>query len=128
MTIDRRRFLQAGVAGVIVAATSSACADDIPDDRELAQPALIGMFGVKRVLALGVWYRQMTPTENDAQALRTAIVHGDGRRLRMPWTKRPPISEQVRDDFAADRTVLVDGWMLSKTEARQCALLAALSA
>jgi hypothetical protein len=28
----------------------------------------------------------------------------------------------IRDDFAAGRTVLVDGWVLSVTEARQAAL------
>ena len=32
----------------------------------------------------------------------------------------PP--DQVRDDFANGRTVLVNGWVLAVTEARQCAL------
>jgi hypothetical protein len=32
------------------------------------------------------------------------------------------IDDQIRDDFTAGRTVVVDGWVLSVTEARQAAL------
>jgi hypothetical protein len=32
------------------------------------------------------------------------------------------IDDTVHEDFAAGRTVVVDGWVLSVTEARQCAL------
>jgi hypothetical protein len=35
---------------------------------------------------------------------------------------RPAIAARVRDDFANGRIVTVDGWMLSITEARLCAL------
>ena len=128
MTMHRRSFLKAGVAGMIAAATSSACANDVPDDRELASPALIGMMGPIRVRRLGAWYRQMVPAENDAQALRAALAKEDRRGIRLPWTKRTPLGLRVSDDFADGRTVLVDGWLLSRTEARQCALLDALSA
>jgi hypothetical protein len=34
----------------------------------------------------------------------------------------------VRDDFASGRTVVVDGWVLSAIEARQCALFSLASA
>jgi hypothetical protein len=32
------------------------------------------------------------------------------------------MAKQVRADFAEGHTVIVDGWLLSTTEARQCAL------
>jgi hypothetical protein len=35
---------------------------------------------------------------------------------------RTEIAARVRDDFAAGRVVMLDGWMLSVTEARLCAL------
>ena len=116
------------MAGMLAAATGTACAADRPDDRELATPALIGMFGPQRARAFGAWYRQMVPGESDAQSLRAALAKEEHRGIRLPWTKHMPLGLRVVDDFAAGRTVLVDGWVLSRTEARQCALLAALSA
>jgi hypothetical protein len=38
------------------------------------------------------------------------------------------MSDLVRGDFAHGRTVIVDGWILSVTEARQCALFSLLAA
>jgi hypothetical protein len=60
------------------------------------------------------------PRENTADALRDAISSSQHRQF--PWIRRRSIEEQVRDDFAAGRTVVVSGWVLSETEARQCAL------
>ena len=37
---------------------------------------------------------------------------------------RQALGQQVRDDFAAARVARVDGWVLSVTEARLCALVA----
>jgi hypothetical protein len=122
MTIDRRQFLQLTTAGVLAGLTSSACTSDEADAREVAQPALLGMLGADRVRELGVRYRQMVPSENRETALRAAISSGARHGLRLPWTAHPSLTEQVRDDFAEGRTVLVNGWVLSATEARQCAL------
>jgi len=123
MTIDRRQFLQLTTAGALVGLTSSACANDEAEDtRAVAEPALLGMLGADRVRELGVRYRQMVPAENREAALRAAITNGGQRGLRVPWTSRPSLARQVRDDFADGRTLLVNGWVLSATEARQCAL------
>jgi hypothetical protein len=37
------------------------------------------------------------------------------------------IAAMVRRDFDTGRTVLVNGWVLSATEARQCALFSLLA-
>jgi len=42
--------------------------------------------------------------------------------------RHPSIDDRIRDDFGAGRTVVVDGWLLSVTEARQCALYSTLGA
>jgi hypothetical protein len=123
MTIDRRQFLQLTAAGALAGLASGACAnDEAGDTRAVAQPALLGMLGADRVRELGVRYRQMVPEENREAALRGAITDGGRRGLRFPWTSGPSLARQVRDDFAEGRTVLVNGWVLSATEARQCAL------
>lgn len=78
------------------------------------------MLGPERVRQLGAHYRASTPSENSVDALRAALSSGLG--LQIPFLKNGSLDGQIRDDFAAGRTVVVDGWVLSVTEARQAAL------
>ncbi len=114
MKLDRRRFFQVSALGAT--AIVAACKDE--HESSLDQPALIATLGPDRVLQLGAHYRAQTPAENNADALRSAIEKARGSRLLSK-----SIDDTVRDDFANGRTVLVDGWVLSVTEARQAALL-----
>ncbi len=121
MTLDRRRFLQLSALGIVATVADSACAAS--SDRPGAaadRPQLLAMLGSERVRQLGEHYRAATPNENSADALRAALSRGHG--LRIPLIKSASIDDRIRDDFAAGRTVVVDGWVLSVTEARQAAL------
>ena len=121
MTLDRRRFLQLSALGVIATVADSACsAPDNRDDASIDHPALLAMLGPDRVRQLGVRYRAATSSENTDQALRAAI--SSGRGLRIPFTRSASIDDQIRDDFERGRIAVVDGWLLSVTEARQAAL------
>ena len=121
--IDRRQFLALG-AIVVAGGAASACQAS-GEARAFGQPELLTPLGPDVVRRLGLRYRQSVPGESEATRLEAAI------RASRPWTARigvrhPPIAEQVRDDFDAGRTVIVDGWLLSVTEARQCALYSAI--
>ena len=105
--MDRRRFLQLSALAVAAAAVDSGCART-EDRGALDHPQLVEILGPERVRELGTHYRAAHPAENTAAALRDAISKKSASRYR--------------DDFAAGRTVLVDGWVLSETEARQAAL------
>jgi len=121
MTLDRRRFLKLSAAGVVASLTSTACGRDTGSDAQaLAQPALVEMLGAERVREIGRQYRASVSGENTAAALRAAI--SSSRHQRFPSIGRRSIEETIRDDFSAGRTVVVSGWVLSETEARQCAL------
>jgi hypothetical protein len=121
MSLDRRRFLQLTAAGVVAGLTDSGCAGEkVEDTSGMSQPALLGMLGPQRVREIGAAYRAAVPKENSAAALRDAI--SASQRGRFPWTSRRSIAEQIQDDFAAGRTVIAGGWLLSETEARQAAL------
>ena len=128
MQIDRRRFLH--VVGTLAAATAStACGTAaIPDSVALARPELLAALGPTRVRALGARYREMHPAERDAESLRRAIARSIPWSSRMPWSSESPVAELVHRDFESERTVTVLGWILSATEARQCALLSLLPA
>ena len=121
MTLDRRRFLQLTAAGVVASLSNSACARDTGENSQaLAQPALVEMLGAERARQIGMQYRAAVPGENTAAALRAAI--SSSQHKTFPWIGGRSIEQQIRDDFAAGRTVVVSGWVLSETEARQCAL------
>jgi hypothetical protein len=121
MTLDRRRFLQLTAAGMVGALAGSACTRDTGEDAHaLERPALIEMLGADRALEIGMQYRAAVPRENTVAALHAAI--SSSRRRKFPWILRQSIEERVHDDFVAGRTVVLRGWVLSQTEARQCAL------
>ena len=121
MTVDRRRFLQLAATGMVAGLTTSACARDANEDaRTLDKPALVEMLGPERAREIGRQYRASVPSERTSTALRNAISNSEHRQF--PWIRAISIEEQIHDDFAAGRTVVVSGWVLSQTEARQCAL------
>lgn len=126
MTLHRRQFLRVSATTALVGLTGAACGPDAAYDLQaLARPDLLSILGPDVVHEIGLRYREMVPAEDQVEALRAAIL---GTR---PWTSRlpgmaAPVSELVQDDFAVDRTVLVRGWVLSVTEARQCALFSFL--
>jgi hypothetical protein len=121
MTLDRRRFLQLAATGMVAGLTTSGCARDTAEEaRALGKPALLQMLGPERVREIGTQYRAAVPGENTAATLRDAISSSQHRQF--PWIRGSSIEEQIRDDFAGGRTVVVSGWVLSETEARQCAL------
>ena len=121
MTLDRRRFLQLAATGMVAGFMTSACARDTSEDAAaLGKPALLEMLGSERVREIGTQYRATVPKENTAATLRDAI--SNPRHQTFSWSPEGAIEGQIRDDFAAGRTVVVSGWVLSETEARQCAL------
>jgi hypothetical protein len=121
MALDRRRFLQLSALGIVATVADSACArTDAHVDASFDRPELLTMLGPERVRQLGSHYRALTPTENSGEVLRAAL--SSGNTLRIPFIKSGSLENQIRDDFASGRTVVVDGWVLALTEARQAAL------
>ncbi len=78
---------------------------------------------------VGAVYLQNTPAEAHPDTLVACLCVGGGLRkseLTQASVKqlRFRFAKLIRDDFANDRMVSLDGWMLSTTEARLCALVA----
>jgi hypothetical protein len=114
MNLDRRHFLELSALGILGTLADIGCSTQ--RDRPLDQPSLIAMLGADRVRDLGARYRAQTPAENTADALRAAI---SGNRKPVFGAS---LDNMIEDDFANGRVVIVDGWVLSLTEARQAAL------
>lgn len=116
MTLDRRHFLQLSALGIVGTFADIGCASQRDRPLILDQPYLIATLGPDRVRDLGAHYRAQTPLESSADALRGAIT---GNRKRI---FSQSLDKTIQDDFANGRVVIVDGWVLSLTEARQAAL------
>jgi len=119
MALNRRRFLQLTTAGLLASLTETACTGD-DNSNEPTVPALVEMLGPERVRQIGTQYRAKVPQEITAAALAEAISSSRGSGFARRY--RRSIEDQIRRDFAAGRIVVVGGWVLALTEARQCAL------
>lgn len=123
-TLSRRRFARGMIAAVIgsvaVALPGLARAASAPD---LA--ALVGRReSAERV---GRRYLAMLPADIDrSHLLKTSPTLRRALRAtpREPQVAARLLRHGIDDDFRRADTVVVDGWVLARTEARLCALIA----
>lgn len=126
--MNRRRFLSVAGAATVVIGTSRCSAGVDYEVRSLAQPELFVTLGAGPVRAIGIRYRSVTPGERDPGALRSAILASRPMHARFLGGFSPSVAALVRNDFELGRTLVLNGWILSVTEARQCALFSLLTA
>jgi hypothetical protein len=106
------------MAGMLPAETRD---DEAFNLATLAHPHLLDILRDEEVVhALGQRYRETVPDENNAYALAQAI--GEEPRALSHAALSARMKDRVQRDFAEGRTVTLNGWILSLTEARQCAL------
>jgi hypothetical protein len=74
--------------------------------------------------AIGHRYLQYSSQEKNRAFLKRAIT-GE-KRLHDAKQLRTLLAQKREDDFRTGAIVIVDGWILSRTEARTCALIALL--
>jgi hypothetical protein len=120
--MKRRNFIIIGAAGIAAASIPSAfyIFRDIEYDPALALPQSLSMiWDNEMIMSAGSSYRLETPVEDSERQLVKRLLAG------LPDNKDPIISnfeEQIKEDFDNGNIVIIDGWILSVTEARQCAL------
>jgi len=81
--------------------------------------------------AIGGAYLRAVPEESDANVLARRIVRSGPVRLRrLDALSKKELTDAlqsiIRQDFVSNNTVRLDGWVLSRTEARLCALCVVL--
>jgi hypothetical protein len=94
--------------------------------KPLEEPKILGNFcNAKDIREIGTEYMKRVPHESQKQQLIELLMKNDeGKRLNS--TDITEISDwlDVKTDkeFRTDKTIEVAGWVISVTEARQCAL------
>jgi len=87
----------------------------------LAQPhSLASILELKDLKELGRAYRKQVPSESGARAIADVLLE------ELPDDKlefATALENLIKKDFDQGNTIEINGWILSKTEARQCALL-----
>ncbi|MDC6350982.1 hypothetical protein PP178_05415 [Zeaxanthinibacter sp. PT1] len=68
---------------------------------------------------IGKCYRELYPDEDRKRKLLKLLT---GDKPEDEKALALAMEQQVQEDYRENRIVLIDGWMLSVTEARQCAL------
>ena len=75
-------------------------------------------------------YRLQTPAESEADKLAELLsMDSAGNKISSSNDDlfiQNLINQKIKHDFETDNTVIVKGWVLTVTEARQCALLYAI--
>ena len=114
----RRQLLKAACAGVGISALGAVGAFRIAADDEspLRQLRFKSVEAAQSAALLGAAYLTRFPAERDRERLMDLVFP--------EATSEGSLQERIRLDFTVGRTVKLDGWVLSVTELRYCALTA----
>jgi hypothetical protein len=121
-SMNRRKFLLLGTAGVAALSCSFGYyyySNTTPSGNNLAKPySLLQIMEPSTISDIGKKYLGTMPAEKNRKVLTQLL-----QDLESPGSSVSEfIPAAIRNDFTANRLVIVNGWVLSQTEARQCAL------
>ena len=93
----------------------------------LTLPVMLSSFcDEKTIVQIGETYRILVPAENTKQKLKELILTNDkGMSVNINDYEKIAslIDTKIREEFSLSHTIIIKGWIISITEARQCALL-----
>jgi hypothetical protein len=119
--MKRRNFILSAAAGIgAVGISTYYFMRGVEFDIVLARPvSLAPILNAQAIHTIGNRYRADTPGETSTRSL-VRVLNATLPERNGSVASR--LEETITNDFATGKTVLVDGWILSVTEARQCAL------
>jgi len=120
----RRDFLKSVCSALVIALPTTTFAASTSTLCRLAQPSLLSFLGATDdIRTLGQLYRCQFPDESTPGQLAQAILAQGRLTDSIPaLLLSDRLSELISEDFARGHTLRLNGWILSHTEARQCAL------
>lgn len=125
--MDRRQFLEIGGTSVLAfpLAGSAALIEPSREQLRLMRPDMLTRIGDEGLThRLGRQYRRAFPEENSSAALTEILRRSATGENGFDLSTK--LKFRVQREFAEGRTVVLDGWVLARTEARQCALFSLL--
>jgi len=104
------------------------CSSPDPElDKKLAMPETLAQtYDEKTIMEIGQAYGKTYPDEYSISDLEQLVTKTEtGKSIAGSETAEminSTLNAMVKKDFQTGDTVVLNGWILSKTEARQCAL------
>jgi hypothetical protein len=95
------------------------CAQKTVEDTSWQPEELANICSREKLIFLGSKYREYSGENNKDTLIALLSKNFSGNKEEQKKYLRALVS----DDFRTDQTILIDGWLLSRTEARQCAIL-----
>jgi hypothetical protein len=128
--MKRRNFIYTGVA---VAAGLGAGSYFLVDNKSkwkkqpFLYPFILSNFlNEESLRVIGETFRVMNPDENSKVKLLNAItlgINANQNNSKGATDLAQEIEKKVEIDFKSEKMLLIKGWVISETEARQCGLL-----
>ena len=132
--MQRREFIQVSAVGATaIVITGISCNGRHPAFYNvLDKPVqLSGICDLNTIREIGMTYQLQTPAESGADKLAELLSADSAGNTVSSSTDdlfiQSLINQKIKHDFEAGNTVIVNGWVLTVTEARQCALLYAMN-
>ena len=119
--MKRRDFIQTILSGGTVLTIPTWCqALNNPQDKLSTPSTLAQLWDSNTLTDIGFKYRASSPTENNEDLLVNLLTKAHMHSTDIDIHQA--IEQDIEQDYKTERTCVIDGWVLSITEARQCAL------
>jgi hypothetical protein len=118
--LGRRAFLALAAAAAGCGVPLRAGRAQVPQSESAAGLALVFKHR-QSAIAIGRRYLSHYPDDALPHALAQAVLRGEGGT---PAAARDALRARVREDFERGDTVLLEGWVLARSECQACAAIA----
>jgi hypothetical protein len=130
--MQRRAFIKLSVATTLALSCQACSLDNRKGHKAFYFPELMmACADEKGLKMIGEAYIKKVPAENSEEAILSALYHDDRTGKLASLADEDKIYQQlatrIEADFRSNNTLILDGWILSATEARQCALFSLTS-
>ena len=134
MTMKRRNFIALSTLTVVAAGAPflNCSSPDVELDKKLAVPQILSQLqDQKTINAIGKAYGAANPVEYSEKKLEDKLVkNSKGGHFSSASSAQEIVAsldKSIQYDFESNNTIILEGWVLSLTEARQCALFSLIS-
>ena len=117
--MKRRKFVFLTAAGFTLLAIPACNYINGEIDNSLADPQSLSLIWDKQtILDIGKKYRSQFPKDDNEQSLSKLLKGKTSNEKELI----EDLKLRIKNDFQTSNTIIIDGWILSQTETRQCAL------
>jgi hypothetical protein len=125
--MQRRTFIHLSTYTALALALPFAESCSPSPETIASRPFLFSKLADKKIIAeAGMAYRKQFSKEDDKTILSNILIGSNASNDTSAVEKQ--LNDHIIDDFKTGKTITVAGWVLSITEARQCALYSILNA